>query len=526
MKTKLTHRFLAKAFAAGLFAVSMLVAAAAVLELMLCSAYNRYGNASFEPWLAQAALRFLGAEGYLYLYLGLSLAAAAALFVFLMCAAGRREGREEIVLTRFSRFPFDLLIVLCALACTALLWILRYVLDYGNSEVLLLVPAAVIVVCVALMFLMLAMTFAARVKAGTFLRTNITVIVLLFMWRCLKAASRFLYGVYKNIGVLWKAIGAYTAFALLLVLAFFGSYREWGSVPFLLLFFAGLAGVCIVALQWKRLKDGTEALSSGQLEARIGTENLLPELKKHAQALNGIAEGTNSAIEARMKSERMKTDLITNVSHDLKTPLTSIVNYVDLLKKEQIEGEAAQQYLEVLSRQAQRLKKLTEDIVEASRASSGAVSVTLEPTDVGELLHQSVAEYAERFAAAELSPQVRVEDGLPRILADGRLSWRVLDNLFGNAVKYSLPSTRVYCEAAASGNALLIRIKNISREPLDIPLDELTERFARGDASRGSEGSGLGLCIAKSLTELQGGSLNLSVDGDLFKVELCFSLMK
>ena len=398
--------------------------------------------------------------------------------------------------------------------------------DDSSFEAFLLVPIALVVICGALMFLMLAMTFAARVKAGTFLRTNITVIVLLFMWRCLKAASRFLYGVYKNIGVLWKAIGAYTACVLLLVLSFLGAYREWGPVPFLLLFFAGLAGVCIVALQWKRLKDGTEALSSGQLEARIGTENLLPELKKHAQALNGIAEGMNSAVKSRMKSERMKTDLITNVSHDLKTPLTSIVNYVDLLKKEQIEGEAAQQYLDVLSRQAQRLKKLTEDIVEASRASSGAVSVTLEPTDVGELLHQSVAEYAERFAAAELSPQVRVEDGLQRILADGRLLWRVLDNLFGNAVKYSLPSTRVYCEAAVSGNALLIRIKNISREPLDMSLDELTERFARGDASRGSEGSGLGLSIAKSLTELQHGSLNLSADGDLFKVELRFSLMK
>jgi len=215
----------------------------------------------------------------------------------------------------------------------------------------------------------------------------------------------------------------------------------------------------------------------------------------------------------------MKTDLITNVSHDLKTPLTSIVNYVELLKAEELQNETAKGYVEVLDRQAQRLKKLTTDIVDASKAQSGALNVTLAPTDLAELLRQGMAEYADRFAAVPLLPVLHAPESL-MATADGRLLFRVLDNLLGNAVKYAMPSTRIYLDAFETAETACISVRNISREELNIPAEELTARFVRGDASRATEGSGLGLSIAEDLMRLMGGTLRLTIDGDLFRAEV------
>ena len=249
---------------------------------------------------------------------------------------------------------------------------------------------------------------------------------------------------------------------------------------------------------------------------------MLPALKEHAENLSAVRLGMSRAVDERMKSERFRTELITNVSHDLKTPLTSIVSYVDLLKNEPIESEKAREYIDVLDRQSQRLKKLTADLVDASKASSGALTVNPEPVDLGELVRQSAGEYAERFAAASLTPVLGLREEETVVTADGRLLWRVLDNLLTNAVKYSLPGTRVYLDVTKSPGTASISVKNISREALNIPAEELMERFVRGDASRSSEGSGLGLSIARSLTELMGGELRITLDGDLFKAEILF----
>ncbi|HWS30012.1 MAG TPA: sensor histidine kinase [Clostridia bacterium] len=528
MKTKLTHKFYAKALGAGLFTAIALAAAWVLFLIVICVYYRDSGSGWLSPWLAGAAVRLVNAEGAMYALFAALVVAGVALFVFLLCAAGRREGSDEPVKSRLDRVPFDFLLGLSLLAYIGLGLLLRelsysYFYDLRYLEKYMLLPVAAILAPAVLIALMLCVTFAARVKTGTLFSNNIISYVLRFLWRCIKAVGRGIHTLYKNTGVLWKAALGYLALALVLLIAAIDLNRGGGGWLFLL-FLLGFAAVCVVALQLRRLETGAEALAAGRVEARIDTKRMLPTLKKHAGNLNGAAEGMDRAVEARMKSERMKTDLITNVSHDLKTPLTSIVNYIDLLQKEPIEGENAKEYLDVLARQAQKLKKLTEDIVEASKASSGALSVKLEPTDAAELLHQSMAEYAERFAASSLTPQVKAQEGLPHIMADGRLLWRVLDNLLSNAVKYSLPSTRVYCEAISAGDKVLITVKNISREPLDAPLDELTERFTRGDASRASEGSGLGLSIAKSLTELQRGSLDLSADGDLFKAELRFPI--
>ena len=247
------------------------------------------------------------------------------------------------------------------------------------------------------------------------------------------------------------------------------------------------------------------------------------EFRSHGENLNSIATGMAIAVNQKMKSERLKTELITNVSHDIKTPLTSIVSYVDLLRRpESTEAERAE-YLEVLARQSARLKKLTEDLVEASKASTGNIQVNLVPTSVEEIVNQAVAEYAERLEAGRLEPIVHLSDRSLSALADGRLLWRVLDNLLNNVGKYALAGTRVYLDAKAEGETVVISVKNVSRDPLNVSEEELMERFVRGDASRTTEGSGLGLNIAKSLTELQKGTFRITIDGDLFKAEVTLS---
>ncbi len=528
MKVKLTQRFPAKAVAVGLFTAAVLLAAACVSALALLTVYaERSAYTFYMPWLEEMAALLAGMEDALYTRLILLIVAGVALFVFLMCAAGRRKGHEEPVLSKLDRVPFDLLLAFFVCACAGLLVLLRalfYHSDITSFAKPLLLPIGLLLAVGSLIVLWLCMTFAARVKTGTLIKNNITSYILRFLWRCAKAVGRGAWRLYKNINILWKAELAYAAFVFLFMVASYGFLYNRGA-SFLLLFLIVLIGfVCMgfFLIQLKRLQEGAKALAEGNLMQRIDENGLFFECKAHAQSLNGLAAAMDRAVEARMKSERMKTDLITNVSHDIKTPLTSIVNYIDLLQKEPVEGETAKQYLEVLARQAQKLKKLTEDVVEASKASSGALAVNLEPTDAAELLHQSMAEYGERFLAAELTAQVRVQEGLPRILADGRLLWRALDNLLSNALKYSHPGTRVFCEAARSGDGVTLTLKNTSREPLDSALEELTERFVRGDSSRASEGSGLGLSIARSLAELQKGSLVLSADGDLFKAELWF----
>lgn len=290
-----------------------------------------------------------------------------------------------------------------------------------------------------------------------------------------------------------------------------------------------LAIFSIVALAWvlsqlSRLAEGAKRLSEGDLSYKIDTTHLRGPFRSNAEMMNRISSGCAVEVERRMKSEHLKTELLTNVSHDIKTPLTSIINYVDLLKKTDPQPEAAREYADVLERQSLRLKKLLEDLIEASKASTGNITVELAPTDAAELLRQAVGEYSERLTAQSLETVLRVGGESCTIKADGRLLWRVFDNLLGNIVKYAMPGTRVYLDLTEQGTMCAIVVKNISREALGIDPDELMERFVRGDASRATEGSGLGLSIARSLTECMGGKFQLSVDGDLFKVTLHFPM--
>lgn len=456
----------------------------------------------------------------------------ALLYVFLLSAAGHRPGEEQVRRGWVDRIPTDVFYVLSAalgLGCGFLINTIQFYAAVGGRVLSSLIPY-LLFFCggaagLLLLFLLVSMSTAVRVKTRTFFSSMLVV-------RLLRWIGRGVGLLLKNLPSLWRLLlllGGYALLSCICILGFlppivFGySSGSWETL--LLLVWLAASGalvvwLCRASLGFTRLRHGARALAEGDLSHQVDPRGMIRTEKALAADLNRIGEGLSRAVEARMKSERMKTDLITNVSHDLKTPLTSIVNYVELLKKEDLHNGTAEGYVAVLDRQAQRLKKLTEDVVEASKASSGALHVQLAPVDAAELLRQCAAEYGDRFAAAQLTPVLHLPERPLVVLADGRLLWRVFDNLLGNAVKYALPGTRVYLDAAAGTDCATLTLRNISREPLDMRGEELMERFVRGDASRHAEGSGLGLSIASSLVQLQHGTLTILPDGDLFRAEI------
>lgn len=498
-----------------------------------------------DYWYAKTAFDFLHLNRYNLIWVcAASLLLAVALFVFLLRSAGHKRGVEGIRRNWFDKIPLDLIaLVIFALACLAV-----SVIDYWWSLPVQFAVTAVYVLVLGLMLLAFLMTLATRLKLGRFWENTITwrvlkllggilvkVFLKLFSWipgffKKLGSASAFLIG---KLPIIWKFALAFAGILLSNFLMTYGLFHSlsYGSsggfltIAFFLLLFDGAALVCLcyIAIHLDRLKTAGKALASGDLGYKADTTGMRWDIKTHADNLGSIGEGMALAVEERMKSERFKTELITNVSHDIKTPLTSIINYVDLLKKEGSDSEKTAEYLEVLERQSQRLKKLTEDIVEASKATSGAINVNLEASNVSELLRQVAGEYEARLGDANLVSVVTTPGYPVLVMTDGKLMWRVFDNLLGNIRKYSMPGTRVYFSVEDKNGKARIRLMNISREPLNVHSDELMERFVRGDYSRaGGEGSGLGLSIARSLTELCGGRFELAIDGDLFKVTITF----
>ena len=452
-----------------------------------------------------------------------------AMFVFLMYAAGHAAGHEGIHLNWFDRIPLDILTLLYLLPLlfgVRLLNLISFPSDTGSMLVLQAALVAAYLICGLSLLLSYASTLASRIKAGTWYQNTVIWRVLTFLWRVLCHLGRTVRYLCRNLPLYWRSALVWAGLCFIelifiMITGCTGSFFVWWLIGRVLL----TAPLILAVINMKKLRDGGEKLASGALTSQIDTSHMFWEFKRHAENLNSIADGMQKAVEQQMRSERLKTELITNVSHDIKTPLTSIVSYVDLLKKEKMPSDAARQYLDGLDRQSARLKKLTEDLVEASKASTGNLSCTLEPTDVNVLLGQVMGEYEGKLEAGQLEPIVLEDPSSPKILADGRLLWRVFDNLLSNICKYAMPGTRVYLSSAVENGKVVICFKNISRSALNISADELMERFVRGDSSRNTEGSGLGLSIAQSLTSLQQGTFALSVDGDLFKASVTFDAL-
>lgn len=457
-------------------------------------------------------------------------------FIFLLCSAGHKNGREGITPSAIHEIHLDVYTVVVAVgAFTGLYLAFGWIgMNPGmiNLIVLVVLFAAEVIWC-TLYF----MELAIRLKMGKWWQNTILYRVFRFFGRFCKRVFRGIVKLIRGIPMVWR-----TALLCLAVCVaeFFGLILFYNDRVVLLFFWAIekfiLCGaITFVALMCKELQEGSEALADGDLNYKLDTSHMVLSFKEHGENLNSIGEGISAAVEQRMKSEHLKTELITNVSHDIKTPLTSIINYADLIGKE-VSGdvkdtgdgagtETAQEreqhiseYAEVLLRQSQKLKKLLDDLLEASKATTGNLEVHPEVCDVSVLLSQAVGEYEQRFSEKKLETIVKQPEETVKVMADGRHLWRVFDNLLNNIYKYAQAESRVYLNVEHDGQNANIIFRNMSAYPLEMSPEELEERFTRGDRSRHMEGNGLGLSIAKSLTELQKGDMEIVTDGDLFKV--------
>ena len=485
-----------------------------------------------------------------------ALAVFAVSFVFLCTVAGRTKN-GEVKLAAINRIPLDLYGVcmagLAVLLFMPLIWLFEEASYYTDgSRTIWDNPYLCLLICclsgfgMALCIIGWLYAFAAQVKASDNYWLRHTAIGWCFrqigfvlgwagkgfaaLGKAFRTAGRGIRAVFVMLPTIWQWI-VMAAVMVICPVAFLlfasVSWSDFWTFFWGFLFFGCLVADIAIVLYggwcFGTLLKGIQTMSGGDLNYKINTRFLYGSFREFGEELNSLAEAAKLAAENQMKSERMKTELITNVSHDIKTPLTSIINFVDLMKKPHSDEEG-EEYLAVLDRQSQRLKRLIDDLMDMSKASSGNMSLELVKIDGAETVNQALGEFADKLERVGLTPVFRHPEAPVLIRADGKHLWRVLSNLLGNAVKYAMPDTRLYIDLMELQVNGVISIKNISREQLNVDAEELMERFVRGDASRNTEGSGLGLNIAKSLVELQGGQMHLTVDGDLFKVTLIFPL--
>lgn len=502
-------------------------------------------------WLPKMINSTYGMRYTVYPVAAVSLLVAVLCFVVLMYSSGRRNDREEIVTTIFHRIPWDFLIILVGIVCSSIVlageFTIFVLLGGGNGTrgfdiwnhlpavkmaVAWIIVYAILIEAVCLAF---CMSTATRIKKKNLLKN--TVIYRILRWikgwklwgKISNIVKRIIYIIVHSVEyiplmgktiILLVVISFIELFAFVIAASGYspGLYFAFWMIEKIILVPAILYVVWIL----KKLQKAGTKLAAGDMDYQIDTEKMFWEFKQHGENLNHIAEGMNLAVSEKMKSERLKTELITNVSHDIKTPLTSIINYADLIGKEKCENPTITEYCAVLLRQSERLKRLIEDLVEASKASTGNLDVELAPCEAQIFLSQVFGEYEEKLKEKNLDLVTNQPEKSLFVMADGRRMLRIFDNLMTNICKYAQPGTRVYISLEERGDNAVITLKNISHAALNLSVDELMERFVRGDASRNTEGNGLGLSIARSLAELQNGSLHLEIDGDLFKAVLCF----
>lgn len=493
-----------------------------------------YANSVFEQVIPYVKMILTGIVVLILLWLGLGL--------YLTVTAGVTVGREEepqYYLVFFDRIWTEALAVLAAGFGYGIYRGYRYLLQIADQyyegfmelhnrtagELYLQYGSyALYGFAVSILLGVFWYSFIRRIKVGNFYQDSFAHWV--FSW-----ATGFLRMMLGHQNTVISVLLPYNIFLLLNLFAVIGAY-SLKSFFFRTLLLAGVIGFDAVVgmMLFKKnaeqndIVEGINRIRSGESEYKLETGKLHGFNRYLADAVNNIGEGIDNAVKTSMKDERLKTDLITNVSHDIKTPLTSIINYVELLKRQDIREEPARGYIQILESKSQRLKELTDDLVEASKITSGNIELKPEILDMGELLKQTVGEFSEKMEARSLQVVAEPGESPAVVYADSRRMWRIMENLFNNICKYALEGTRVYAQIETQEDRVSLHLKNISREQMNVYADELTERFIRGDSSRSAEGSGLGLFIAKSLTEALGGNFEIQLDADLFKVSLSFPL--
>ncbi|MCI9326557.1 sensor histidine kinase [bacterium 1xD8-48] len=495
---------------------------------------------------AQAKAGFGNYVPYMWQYL---LAGVVCLVVYLFLLAiltlkegrGRRRNTGEVSVSLLPEdyIPTEIMILAAALVFAGLFYGIRALAEpvwHLPERMLLIVFTEVATLLVSLLFSFFYYSFVRRTKAGMLWRGSI----LRRMGRTIKKGSAYAY---RNSTLLMRVLVPFGGFTLLNLVCMYalcrmanGGEMKTGGITagmIILLTVDGVVGYLLYnsAVARQKILEGIELICEGDISHQVKEEGMRGDELVLARAVNSIGDSVRAAVETSMKDERLKADLITNVSHDIKTPLTSIINYVDLIKRENIENPKVREYISVLDAKSQRLKQLTDDLVEASKISSGNIVLHWEKINLVELLNQTIGEFSEKFEEKSLYPVFRTTKNFMFIEADSRSIWRVIENLFNNIFKYALAGTRVYIDLASfkgedEARHVVLSIKNISAQPLKVNPGELTERFIRGDESRTTEGSGLGLSIAKNLTEAQKGAFEIVMDGDLFKVNLVFPLLE
>lgn len=461
---------------------------------------------------------------YPWIYIGMVSMVVSALgwlicFIYLSTVAGKRSDEKEPVICWFDKIPTELIFIgACFSVIASILMYGRVFYQFGVSQLAgRLIMSGVVAFFGTALLMLFYLSFVRRIRAEVLWSTSITHWIVQGIGRgfhARKPATKI---------TIWFGIHLLGCLILLPMLTErYETLQMFGIVCFICM--SLVEGILLIreGVQRNQVLEGIRNISCGDLEFKINTEELKGDNRKLAEAVNTIGDGLFHAVDASTKNERLKADLITNVSHDIKTPLTSIINYVDLLKREEIPNERAQNYLAVLEQKSQRLKQLTEDLLEASKVSSGNITLQMERINFVELVYQTGGEFNEKFEAKGLNVVTKLPREPVVIMADGRRIWRVIENLYNNVAKYALANTRVYVDMETREDKVSLSIKNISQNALNIQADELTERFIRGDVSRGTEGSGLGLSIAKNLTNLMGGEFEIYLDGDLFKVTITF----
>ena len=449
----------------------------------------------------------------LYL-LPLSIIAVLVLLIMNCFLIGLRNENGEVILNAFDKTPLlvalIILFILFMIGCGFLIALT------SENLTLILSGTAIGAVIGYISFVFFLETIIKRIKSRTLFRNTIT-------YRILRWIKSLITSMTRNANMTVKLILIFIAFGILNIIGFSLSISEpIGIFILIAIWVYAFAKMHQWLVRYIEIKNAINEIYMGNTEVHLDEKRYKGSLNSMAIQVNDIAGGLSNAIQEKLKSERLKTELITNVSHDIKTPLTSIINYVDLLKKEKMPNEQAEEYLNILDNKSQRLKRLTEDLVEASKASSGNIKLNIEKLNVNELLKQVSGEFEDKFKSRNLEEVMSLPEKNVYINADSRYMYRILENMYSNISKYAMDNTRVYIDVIPNNNRITIQMKNISKEKLNISTEELMQRFVRGDSARNTEGSGLGLSIAKSLTELQGGEFKLYLDGDLFKVMITF----